>query len=41
MLKLNSVMIGTKRPQALASFYERVHGKPANRECGRDLVLDM
>jgi predicted enzyme related to lactoylglutathione lyase len=30
MLKLNSVMIGTKRPQALASFYEKVLGKPAD-----------
>ena len=35
MLKLNSVMIGTKRPQELAIFYEKVLGKPAdmiNRE---------
>jgi predicted enzyme related to lactoylglutathione lyase len=30
MLKLNSVMIGTKRPQALAAFYEKVVGKPAD-----------
>ena len=30
MLKLNSVMIGTKRPQALATFYEKVLGKPAD-----------
>lgn len=28
MLKLNSVMIGTKRPQALATFYEKVLGRP-------------
>ena len=30
MLKLNSVMIGTKSPQALATFYEKVFGKPAD-----------
>ena len=30
MLKLNSVMIGTKQPQALATFYEKVLGKPAD-----------
>jgi predicted enzyme related to lactoylglutathione lyase len=30
MLNLNSVMIGTKQPQALASFYEKVIGKPAD-----------
>jgi predicted enzyme related to lactoylglutathione lyase len=29
MLNLNSVMIGTKRPQVLADFYEKVLGKPA------------
>lgn len=29
MLNLNSVMIGTKQPTVLASFYERVFGKPA------------
>jgi predicted enzyme related to lactoylglutathione lyase len=30
MLNLNSVMIGTKRPQVLADFYEKVVGKPAD-----------
>jgi predicted enzyme related to lactoylglutathione lyase len=30
MLNLNSVMIGTKRLQELASFYEQVIGKPAD-----------
>ena len=30
MLNLNSVMIGTKQPQALATFYEKVLGKPAD-----------
>ena len=30
MLNLNSVMIGTKQPQALATFYEKVTGKPAD-----------
>lgn len=30
MLKLNSVMIGTKRPHALATFYEQLLGKPAD-----------
>lgn len=30
MLKLNSVMIGTKQPQALVAFYEKVLGKPAD-----------
>jgi len=30
MLKLNSVMIGTKQPQALVTFYEKVLGKPAD-----------
>ena len=29
MLNLNSVMIGTKQPVALAAFYEKVLGKPA------------
>jgi predicted enzyme related to lactoylglutathione lyase len=29
MLNLNSIMIGTKQPQALAAFYEKVLGKPA------------
>ena len=28
MLKLNSVMIGTKQTKALAAFYEKVLGKP-------------
>jgi predicted enzyme related to lactoylglutathione lyase len=30
MLNLNSVMIGTKQPQALADFYAGVLGKPAD-----------
>jgi predicted enzyme related to lactoylglutathione lyase len=30
MLKLNSVMLGTKHPQVLATFYEKVLGKPAD-----------
>ncbi len=30
MLNLNSVMIGTKQPKALATFYEKVLGKPAD-----------
>jgi predicted enzyme related to lactoylglutathione lyase len=30
MLNLNSVMIGTKQPEALAAFYEKVIGKPAD-----------
>ena len=30
MLYLNSVMIGTKQSQALAAFYEKVLGKPAD-----------
>lgn len=30
MLNLNSVMIGTKQPKALADFYEKVIGKPAD-----------
>jgi predicted enzyme related to lactoylglutathione lyase len=37
MLKLNSVMIGTKQLQAMATFYEKVLGKPADmvdRESG-------
>jgi len=37
MLNLNSVMIGTTQLQALASFYEKVIGKPADmvdREAG-------
>ena len=29
MLNLNSVMIGTKQTKALAAFYEKVLGKPA------------
>ena len=29
MLNLNSVMIGTKQPAALAAFYEKILGKPA------------
>lgn len=29
MLNLNSIMIGTKQPQVLAAFYEKVFGKPA------------
>jgi predicted enzyme related to lactoylglutathione lyase len=29
MLNLNSVMIGTKQPAALAAFYEKVFGQPA------------
>ena len=28
MLKLNSVMIGTKQTKALVAFYEKVFGKP-------------
>ena len=28
MLDLNSVMVGTKQPQALITFYEKVLGKP-------------
>ena len=28
MLNLNSVMIGTKQPQALIAFYEKVLGQP-------------
>lgn len=30
MLNLNSVMIGTKQTKALATFYEKVLGKPAD-----------
>ena len=30
MLSLNSVMIGTKQLKALATFYEKVLGKPAD-----------
>jgi len=30
MLNLNSVMIGTKQPKALATFYEKFLGKPAD-----------
>lgn len=30
MLNLNSVMIGTKQPKALATFYEKILGKPAD-----------
>ena len=30
MLKLNSVMIGTKQPRVLAAFYEKALGKPAD-----------
>lgn len=30
MLNLNSVMIGTKQPLVLSSFYEKVLGKPAD-----------
>jgi predicted enzyme related to lactoylglutathione lyase len=30
MLNLNSVMIGTKQPQTLSAFYEKVIGKPAD-----------
>jgi predicted enzyme related to lactoylglutathione lyase len=30
MLNLNSVMIGTKQPQVLTAFYEKVFGKPAD-----------
>jgi len=29
MLNLNSIMIGTKQTRALAAFYEKVLGKPA------------
>ena len=30
MLNLNSVMLGTTQPQALATFYEQIIGKPAD-----------
>jgi predicted enzyme related to lactoylglutathione lyase len=30
MLTVNSFMIGTKQPKALAAFYEKVLGKPAD-----------
>ncbi len=30
MLNLNSVMIGTKQPKVLATFYEKILGKPAD-----------
>lgn len=30
MLNLNSIMIGTKQPQALMTFYEKVIGRPAD-----------
>src|ERR671922_1344999 len=30
MLNLNSVMLGTKQPKELATFYEKVSGKPAD-----------
>jgi predicted enzyme related to lactoylglutathione lyase len=30
MLNLNSVMVGTKQPQVLVAFYEKVFGKPAD-----------
>jgi predicted enzyme related to lactoylglutathione lyase len=30
MLNLNSVMLGTNQPAALAAFYEKVLGKPAD-----------
>ena len=30
MLNLNSVMIGSKQSKALAAFYEKVIGKPAD-----------
>jgi predicted enzyme related to lactoylglutathione lyase len=30
MLNLNSIMIGTKQSKALATFYEKVIGKPAD-----------
>lgn len=30
MLNLNSIMIGTKQPQELAAFYEKLIGKPAD-----------
>jgi predicted enzyme related to lactoylglutathione lyase len=36
MLKLNSVMIGTKQPQVLAAFYEKVLGRPADMVDGEN-----
>lgn len=30
MLNLNSVMIGTKQPQVLTAFYEKIIGRPAD-----------
>jgi predicted enzyme related to lactoylglutathione lyase len=30
MLKLNSVMVGTKQLKTMAAFYEKVFGKPAD-----------
>lgn len=30
MLTLNSIMIGTKQPQVMSAFYEKVLGKPAD-----------
>jgi len=36
MLNLNSVMIGTKQLKALATFYEKVIGKPADMVDGEN-----
>ena len=36
MLNLNSVMIGTKQPDVLAAFYEKVLGKPADMVDSRE-----
>jgi len=36
MLNLNSVMIGTKQPDVLAAFYEKVLGKPADMVDGEN-----
>ncbi len=36
MLNLNSVMIGTKQASALAAFYEKVLGKPADMVDGEN-----
>jgi predicted enzyme related to lactoylglutathione lyase len=33
-LNLNSIMIGTAQPQALAEFYEKVFGRPADMSDG-------
>lgn len=30
MLNLNSIMIGTKQPEVLAAFYEKIIGNPAD-----------